>query len=153
VERAVTSNSDDHAWRLAWIAYVWPILRYGLVLAIVGEIELIPWWVSALLLVRLAYVLAYLRSIKIYLDEQGVWKQFGLLPWSKGAHGVKWRDLDQAEIFFGFIPWLTNAHRVRVGHRFTKASEIVVPAVWDARGLIEAINSEHERLARSGALS
>lgn len=153
MERIDVASGPLGVWRLSWVAYVAPLVKYGILIAIVSAFEFIPWWVTTMLLTRLVYVLIYLRTVKVILNENGVWKHFGLLPWSRGAVGVKWRDLDQAEIYFGFFPWLTNSHTVRVGHRFTKASELLVPNVADGKGLIEVINREHDDRARSGALS
>ena len=153
MERAKVDVEARRVWRLSWVAYAWPLLKYGVVLSILASIEFVPWWVEALVAGRLVYRLAYLATVKVIVNEDGIWKHFGLLPWSSGAAGVKWRDLDQAEIFLGFLPWLTGSHTVRVGHRFTKSSELLVPHVADARGLIAAINGEHDRLAKAGALT
>jgi hypothetical protein len=153
MERAVTLDAAAGVWKLSWLAYVRPLVLYGLLISLAASISFIPWWVTALLLARLVYRLAYLWSIRIVLDEQGIWKHSGLFPWSKGASGVKWRDLDQAQLFMGFVPWMTNSHTVHIGHRFTKASELIVRHVHDGRGLIEAVNSEHDKLARIGGLS
>lgn len=153
MERIELGADTRRVWRLSWVAYAWPLIKYGVLLLILSAIDFVPWWVEGLVACRLVYRLAYLSTIKVILNDDGIWKQFGLLPWSSGAVGVKWRDLDQAEIYFGFLPWLTNAHTVRVGHRFTKSSELLVPHVADARGLIAEINGEHDRLAKTGALT
>ena len=35
-----------------------------------------------------------------------------------------WRDMDEATFEQGFWSWLTRSYTVRIGHRFTKGSEI-----------------------------
>ena len=138
---------------MSWVAYVWPGLKYGLVILLVGLVDWLPWWIGALAAARLAYKVAYIHATEVSLDDDGVWLSRGILPWSKGTAGVKWRDLDQATFYLGMIPWLTGSHTVRVVHRFTKEAEIVVPHVANAKELVNAIAGEHKHLATTGALA
>jgi hypothetical protein len=74
----------------------------------------------------------------------------GILPWNKGVAGVKWRDVEDAVFYTGFLSWAFNSHSLRVGHRFTKASEIFLGNVRHGRQAVEHINELHrERLAQS----
>ncbi len=94
----------------------------------------------------MTYRAMYIRSRVLYTDYNGVWFHQGILPWSRGTRGVKWRDLEGALFFTGFKSWLLKSNTVRVSHRFTKDSEIVVSHV--PRGAVVAgrINEIHRRL-------
>lgn len=83
----------------------------------------------------------------------GVWVYSGILPWNKGVAGVKWRDLDEAVYFQSMGSWLFKSYSVRIGHRFTKSSEILL-SHW-ARGheAAMAINGQHQDLVRANALT
>jgi hypothetical protein len=119
------------------LAFMWNQIAAGAVL--VG---------SALLV---GYRLLLLRSVRLYYDEVGVWTYSGVLPWAKGLAGVKWRDMDEATFSPGFWSWLTGSYTVRIGHRFTRSSEIVLTNI--ARGKA-AVNPERapQELIRAGTV-
>jgi hypothetical protein len=79
-----------------------------------------------------------------------VWVFRGILPWSKGVSGVKWRDLEDAVFFPNFLSWLLRSYTIRVGHRFTKTSEIVLPNIARGHEAVAHINERHRQtLARA----
>ena len=143
--------------RKSWLAYVGPIVATGLVLVVAIPIlvQIFSWTtagvVGALILGYSAYHLLMLRSVKLYVDDAGVWVYSGVFPWSRGVAGVKWRDLDEAVFFQGLIAWVSRAYGVRIGHRFTKSSEVLLSAM--SRGNLAAIeiNTRHQAMIRAGA--
>lgn len=142
----------------SWTAYV-RIVLIGLVLFLV--VTPLAWQASAtagvvVLAISLAFVVyqfLLLKSFHLYFDDIGVWVYSGILPWNKGVAGVKWRDLDEAVYFQSMGSWLFKSYSVRIGHRFTKSSEILL-SHW-ARGheAVMAINGQHQGLVRANALS
>jgi hypothetical protein len=97
-----------------------------------------------------AYQVLYLRSMILFTNDDGVWLYRGVLPWNKGVVGVKWRDIEDAVFFTGFVSWAFNSYSIRVGHRFTKASELSIANVKDGREAVAHINDVHRnRLANS----
>lgn len=89
------------------------------------------------------YQVLYLRSLRLFTDNEGVWLYRGILPWNKGIIGVKWRDVEDAVYLTGFVSWAFNAHSVRIGHRFTKTSELTIANVKDGRDAVAHINEVH----------
>jgi hypothetical protein len=83
-----------------------------------------------------------LRSIQLYTDLDGVWVYRGIFPWDKGFSGVKWRDLEDAVFYPNFLSWALKSYTVRVGHRFTKSSEIVLRNI--ANGNDAATHRSHK---------
>ena len=61
-------------------------------------------------------------------------------------NGVKWRDLEDAVFFQNFFSWLFKSYTVRVGHRFTKTSEIVLPHIANGNRVVEHINDLHRKV-------
>jgi hypothetical protein len=102
--------------------------------------------VSALLV---GYRLLELRSVQLYYDDVGVWVVSGILPWKKGVTGVKWRDMDEATFVQGFWNWLTRSYTVRIGHRFTKSSEIVLTNIARGKDAVTTINGKLQELIRA----
>ncbi|MCC2972764.1 hypothetical protein [Massilia sp. IC2-476] len=98
------------------------------------------------------YQFLQVRSVQLYYDEVGVWVVSGVLPWAKGVQGVKWRDMDDATYVNGFVSWATRSYTVRIGHRFTKESEIVLHHIARGRQAVETINALHQQMIRSGAV-
>jgi hypothetical protein len=101
----------------------------------------------------IAYRVLTLRSVRLYCDEEGVWIYSGVLPWEKGFNGVKWRDLDDAVYFTGMFSWLFKSYTVRLGHRFTKSSEIILSHIENGNQITAEINSRHQNRVRNQPLS
>ncbi len=142
----------------SWTAYVRVVL-FGLALIFVATP--LAWAISivagiialAASLASVVYQLLLLKSFHLYFDDIGVWVYSGVLPWNKGIAGVKWRDLDEAVYFQSMGSWLFKSYSIRIGHRFTKSSEILL-SHW-ARGheAVMAINGQHQAMVRAGTLS
>jgi len=98
------------------------------------------------LLVFSAYKLWDTSSYILYYDTEGIWYFSGVLPWTKGVRGVRWRDLDNATCRIGAISWFTNSYDVRINHRYTKENEIYLSDMWKGNKIVEIINEEHNRL-------
>lgn len=100
-----------------------------------------------------AYQFLELKSYHLYFDDIGVWIYSGILPWKKGVAGVKWRDLDEAVYFQSIGSWLFKSYSIRIGHRFTKSSEILLSNMAHGHEIVMAINGRHQDLVRENALS
>lgn len=150
-----TSGQAQVIGRKSWLAY------FGVaVLALIllgGVLPLAFRWndtaaacVLAASGVILFYRIALLRSVLLYVDDAGVWVHAGVLPWKRGVTGVKWRDMDEATYAQGFWSWLTRSYMVRIGHRFTKANEIVLSNIGGGKQAVATINARHQALVRTG---
>jgi hypothetical protein len=100
----------------------------------------------------LAYKFAVLKSYQLYMDANGIWCFSGVLPWNKGVRGVKWRDLDEDIYFQGMASWAFKSYTIRIGHRFTKSSEVVLAHMTRGDQAVMQINQQHQELVRANAL-
>lgn len=91
-----------------------------------------------------------IRSERLYSDAIGVWATQGLLPWSRGVRGIKWRDLDVAAYYPGFWSWLLSSYTLRIGHRYAKDNEIRLTQMANAKQAVTAINEQHQRMLLQG---
>ncbi|MFP5391582.1 MAG: hypothetical protein ACLGI6_08565 [Gammaproteobacteria bacterium] len=111
---------------------------------------------AAIVLVGSALVVGYrfllVRSVQLYYDDIGVWVYSGVLPWKKGITGVKWRDMDEATFMNGFWSWATRSYTVRIGHRFTKSSEIVLTHIARGKDAVGILSARHQDMIRAGAV-
>jgi hypothetical protein len=143
--------------RKSWVAYAVTVLRHALLLL---GVSLLWFYTSptigmvALLLIlgHLAYRILELRSYELFLTEDGVWVFSGILPWTKGVSGVKWRDLDEAVFYNSLVGWATRSYSIRIGHRFTKASEIFLSHIFCGQKVVSTVNDMHRDMVRSGAV-
>lgn len=155
--------TDDHSevnslGGKSWTAYIGITL---LSLLILIPIAIASWgisWllgliVSTVMLMFIAYQVLLTRSYNIYLDDIGIWVYSGILPWDKGVTGVKWRDLDEAVYFQTFWSWLFKSYSIRIGHRFTKSSEIFLTHMHRGDDTAMKINGLHHELVSTGVLS
>nr|WP_317623837.1 hypothetical protein [Acidovorax sp. SUPP3334]BDH38346.1 hypothetical protein AVHM3334_23105 [Acidovorax sp. SUPP3334] len=145
-------------FRLSWVAYVretWALLlrfllcgilatlismgldRYARMhteswLPVLGLIAAIGWTIYSVMLTH---------SVRLFTDENGVWKQSGVFPWEKGITGVQWRDLGQAGYHPGFCSWALRSYDVNVTHRFTAGAEISMRHVHRGHLAVQHINA------------
>lgn len=150
-------------YRVSWIAYLGPVFGFllmvavGVALLVVDQfaaVAALPWIGVAIIAVALIifiYRVLMIHSIVLYTDAHGVWVYSGILPWSKGVAGVKWRDLEDAVYVTNFFSWVLKSYRVRVGHRFTKTSEIVLDNIARGDRAVEHINGLHREALAGGA--
>jgi membrane-bound ClpP family serine protease len=150
------SGSIHTDYKMSWTAYVRHVIVF-LVLALIGSsLAGTNIWVSIIILAVALGLFIFnvlsIYSLTLYTDENGVWVYSGIFPWSKGVSGVKWRDLEDAVYFPGFFSWLFKSYTVRVGHRFTKTSEIIL--VHMARGdeAVIRINELHRQILSNSAI-
>lgn len=136
-----------YEFRLSWVAYIRPLIVFfllsslGIVLGALNQSLSVVAVVAALLI--FIYQVLYLRSMILFTNDDGVWLFRGVMPWNKGIIGVKWRDIEDAVFFTGFVSWAFNSYSVRVSHRFTKASELLITNVRNGNDAVAHINQVH----------
>ena len=142
----------------SWLAYVGLALLAALLFF--GLLPLAFLWnqaAAAAVLAGSALLVGYrfllVRSVQLYYDDVGVWLYSGVLPWKKGVSGVKWRDMDEATFVNGFWSWATRSYTVRIRHRFTKDSEIVLTNIARGKDAVATINARLQELIRANALN
>jgi hypothetical protein len=141
----------------SWLAYAGvaalAVLLFGVLLPLAfvwHEMAALAVLIVSALLVGYQFLLV--RSVQLYIDGLGVWVHSGVLPWKKGVSGVKWRDMDEATFINGFTSWATRSYTVRIGHRFTKDSEIVLTNIARGKDAVALVNARHQALIRSGSV-
>ena len=159
MEEDNTSSSGPNAHVVgvkSWIAYlgllVLAALLFGvaLPLAFTYGNEIAAAAVMALSVAIVGYRFLILRSVQLYYDDVGVWVYSGVLPWKKGLAGVKWRDMDEASFEPGFWSWISRSYTIRIGHRFTKASEIRLTDISAGKDAVGTLNAKHQAMIRAG---
>lgn len=142
------TNSDGiyRIYTLSWLAYIKPVIIFLILVLIAFWFKTLSMriTITSIALVLLIYQIAFRHSIILYTDDDGVWVQRGIFPWNKGAYGVKWRDIDEAVFFTGFISWAFKSYAIRVGHRYTKDSELYLKHVRLGNEAVEHINDLHK---------
>ena len=139
----------------SWLAYAGvaalAVILFGVLLPLAflwHEMAALAVLILSALLVGYQFLLV--RSVQLYMDDLGVWVHAGVLPWKKGVSGVKWRDMDEATFVNGFTSWATRSYTVRIGHRFTKDSEIVLTNIARGKDAVASVSARHQALIRSG---
>ncbi|MGO1845617.1 MAG: hypothetical protein ACTHZZ_04340 [Halomonas sp.] len=154
VERASIESGAINQYRLSWLAYIRPLLMFVVMLFVsflFGAIHVaVVYGGIAFSLAVLVYQIMVVRSVVMYTDDEGVWVYSGVLPWSKGRGGVRWRDVEDARFYPGFVGWVLKAYTVRVGHRFTRSHEIALRHVRKGDQAVEHINELHGEYLRNG---
>ena len=140
----------------SWIAYLGLMLLALLLFGLVPLAFMVNEIAAAVVMVIATLVVGYrfltIRSVVLYYDEVGVWVFSGVLPWKKGVAGVKWRDMDEATFEQGFWSWITGSYTIRIGHRFTKASEIRLTTIAGGKDAVAKLNAHQQGLIREGRI-
>ncbi|RSZ58242.1 hypothetical protein HF313_00645 [Massilia atriviolacea] len=141
----------------SWLAYtgvvLLGVLLFGVALPLAFQWnEIAAAAVFAISAIVVGYRFLLLRSIQLYYDDVGVWLYSGVLPWKKGITGVKWRDMEDASFTQGFWSWVTRSYTVRIGHRFTKSSEIVLTNIANGKHTAATLNARQQELIRAGVI-
>ena len=155
-DNASRSSPNAHVIGVkSWIAYVGVFVTAALLFGVLLPLAFM--WneiAAAAVLVVSALIVGYrflsLRSVQLYYDDVGVWVYSGILPWKKGVAGVKWRDMDEATFEQGFWSWITASYTIRIGHRFTKASEIRLTNIARGKDAVAMLNAHQQGLIREG---
>lgn len=142
----------------SWIAYFGTLLLAALLFF--GLLPLAFMWneiAAGVVFLASAIVIGYrlllLRSVQLYYDDVGVWVYAGILPWKRGVSGVKWRDMDEATFVQGFWSWITRSYTIRIAHRFTKSSEIVLTDIAGGKDAVATLNARQQELIRANVIS
>jgi hypothetical protein len=165
-ESPASVESTHAEFRLSWLAYANTVMT--ILFFIVVSIGIGQWTAHNthsdaafrlgmtasvfILVVSLSvciYNILFLKTVRVYTDDVGVWVFRGILPWSKGVRGVKWRDIEDAMYYTGFFSWMFRSYTVRVGHRFTKTSEIYVYHLAKGHNAVEHINQLHRTFLKA----
>lgn len=139
----------------SWLAYAGvaalAVILFGVLLPVSFQWnEMAALAVLLLSAALVAYQFLLVRSVQLYIDDLGVWVHSGVLPWKKGVVGVKWRDMDEATFVNGFKSWVTRSYTIRIGHRFTRGSEIVLTNIARGKDAVALVNARHQALIRAG---
>lgn len=142
----------------SWTAYIntllLAILLFGFALPLAFRYsELAAGIVMLVAVLLVGYRILLIRSVQLYYDDVGVWLYSGILPWAKGVQGVKWRDMDEAVFIQSFWSWLFRSYSIRIGHRFTKSSEILLTRMGNGKAAVEKLNAHHQELIRNNVIS
>lgn len=140
----------------SWTAYINVTLLALVLIVLTGLTYLwLPLAAAVVFVVSLlivGYSWLVIRSFRLYYDDIGVWAYSGILPWNKGVSGVKWRDMDEATFEPGFWSWLFKSYSIRIGHRFTKSSEIFLTGMAHGREAVTTLNARQQDMIRSGTV-
>ncbi len=160
MEQDTATHISAHSTLVAtksWTAYIGiflvALVLFGLLLPGAFLVnELLALAVLAGSAVIVTYQVLLIRSHRLYYDDVGVWMYSGILPWKKGVAGVKWRDMDEATFVPAFWSWLFKSYSIRVGHRFTKSSELLMTDMGGGREAVQTLNAYHQELIRSNKI-
>jgi hypothetical protein len=60
--------------------------------------------------------------------------------------------MDEATFINGFWSWATRSYTVRIGHRFTKESEIVQSNIANGKDAVATLNARLQDMIRASAI-
>ncbi len=142
----------------SWIAYVGLVLLAALLFGALLPLAFMVNQIAAAIVMLVSTIIVVyrflqIRSVQLYYDDVGVWMFSGVLPWKRGVTGVKWRDMDEATFEQGFWSWISGSYNIRIGHRFTKSSEITLTNIARGKDAVATLNAHQQALIREGRIT
>lgn len=139
---------SDSVYKFSWIAYIRPIIvlliilliGFGLSQSKTTALSIAGYIIIIAGIINFICNIMFLKTFYMWIDDNGVWLFRGIFPWTKGKSGTTWRDISDAVYFTGLISWSTKSYRIRVGHRFTKTSELIIPHLKNGNLAVTEIN-------------
>ena len=155
--------------KLSWVAYIGQIPRFFVRLFLCGLVAMpltyifskgdmfgknsVAWpnlLAFAVAIGLTVYAVAYLRSVRLFTNDGGVWMERGVFPWEKGVTGVQWRDVGQAGFTQGVVSWALKSYSILISHRFTTGAELSMKHVKHGNLFVEHVNSVMSEIQRRG---
>lgn len=106
----------------------------------------VGWSIVSILLILLLIGYANLYSLRLYMDEMGIYCYQGFLPWSKGNVGIGWQDCGGAGYKLGFFSYIFKSYTLTINHRFTNSSDMVVSNIHKGNEFVELVNEYLSKL-------
>ena len=148
MESVNIDTANNNVYGTSWLAYIRPIVTF-LIIFLIGLglsgsrttiFAIIGYVAIGVALINFICNILFLKTLRVWFNEDGVWLFCGIFPWTKGTVGTTWRDISDAIFFTGFISWATKSFKIRIGHRFTKTSELVIPHIKNGNVAVMKIN-------------
>jgi hypothetical protein len=157
MERELPQVGDGNTLsRKAWTAYASIMVYWVLLMAAVaatawvfGYYSLIPLLIGSAFL---GYQWAWLKSLELYYDENGVWVYRGILPWKRGSFGMKWRDIEIASFKQNLTSWTTHSYSLQILDRYTRKPELVLTDMRHGDQAVMFINNRLNEMIRDHRL-
>lgn len=148
MELESNSNLSGTIYKMSWVAYIRPVFIFVIFASISISLEYSDndiWkTLGAVLMIACSasfiFQIMFTWGAKLIINDDGVWFFRGIFPWTKGLIGTAWRDMADAEYFTGFVSWLVKSYKIRVAHRFTKTSEVIIPKILNGNKAVIQIN-------------
>ncbi|MFY9142067.1 hypothetical protein [Sulfuricurvum sp.] len=152
-ESSQKPTQTDSSFTKSWTAYFTSFLIFLVMALVSAALFYMNQWLgiafSLLSIGIFIYQFLMIHSYLLYTNEHGVWVYSGILPWSKGVIGVKWRDMEDAVYYSNFFSWMLKSYTVRISHRFTKTSEIILTHIKNGHDAVTHINQLHQQMLSS----
>ena len=96
--------------------------------------------IYAFSLASVVYQILLARSVKLLVNDDGVWVIKGVLPWTRSCMGLQWRNVSIASYANNFFTWLLRTYQINIEDRFTGEIEMTVSNIRDGKVAVSEIN-------------
>ena len=156
IEQKHTSFEKEHSYKKSYFAYVvlWGVLTPMLAIPFLianSKDQLSSSVGIAILILLLTLGITTTIRIKTFVafyNDDGVYIISGIFPWTRGVSGTRWKDISEASYKTGLISWLIKSYNIRLGHRFTKTSEMELHNIKNGHILVGIINEKINELTK-----
>jgi hypothetical protein len=134
---------------LSWVGYL-PILPvvtlYVVIIALTATLlkgmnfGLAIYAIYAFAFASIIYQVMLRMSVKLVINNNGVWVVRGVLPWKKTSLGLQWRNIAIASFRNSFFTWVFGSYTINLEDRFTGRIEMTVDNIKNGKFAVTEIN-------------
>ena len=85
-------------------------------------------------------VFLHIKSITLFVDENGVWVYEGILPWNRGYYGIRWVDFEEGLFYPNIVSYFTKSYTIELRHKYKNDSNITLTQMHNGDIAITKIN-------------
>lgn len=141
------SEPKSQLYRVSWIAFVSPVVVFAIMFLTGVALSTSPHEalrLSGCFLIDISVIIfiiriIYIRSLKLIINEDGVYLYRRVFPWTKIFSGVMWREVSDASYYAGMSSQITQSYRIKIENTYTTAREINLAHIQNGNKAVRAI--------------
>lgn len=111
-------------WFVVFIASLTNSLLFAILIALIG-----------------LYIVLYIRSYTLFIDDEGVWVLRGVFSWQKGIYGIRWDEFGEGVFYQDLTSWILKSYTIEIKHKFKEGHKIRLKQMNNGDIAITKINT------------
>lgn len=138
IDNYTFGNNPNILSKKSIVAYGIPISVWFIVFVISIEESLL--YAVPIALIGI-YIVFYIRSYTLFIDDKGVWVLRGVFLWQKGIYGIRWDEFGEGVFYQDLTSWILKSYTIEIKHKFKEGHKIRLTQMKNGDIAITKINT------------